>query len=177
MRHIGSNDHPALDATDDDLGALLAEFPEEQRELVRAELGRYGERDYHREVARVRRDVLRLARGDLEAVRRLMDAAVVDYRDVLYWAEYRDDDPWWLWNRLLSALVETGLVQADDRDRLDQGGGFLREPSLVALERLVGYLKEREAPLSHDVYEQLRAYGKRWKSRAIWRQLRRSPAK
>jgi hypothetical protein len=160
---------------DDDLAALLADFPEQRRELVRAELNRYGEREYHREVERVRRDVLRLAQGNVEEVRRLVDAAVVDYRDVLYWAEYRDRDPWWLWNRLLSALVESGLVQASDREGLDQGAGFLREPSLLALQRLVDYLKERDACLPHDVHEQLRAYGKRWKSRAVWRELRRSP--
>ena len=45
------------------------------------------------ESARVVWDILELSKGKLENVRRYLQAAQADYRDVLYWAEYYGTDP------------------------------------------------------------------------------------
>ncbi len=42
---------------------------------------------------RVRWDILELSKGSLVKVREYVEAARVDYRDVLYWAEYFQNDP------------------------------------------------------------------------------------
>jgi hypothetical protein len=55
---------------------------------ILAELTRYGREPHHQEVDRVRAAILRLAGSDLAKVRQMTDAACLDYRDVLLWAEY-----------------------------------------------------------------------------------------
>ncbi len=39
----------------------------------------------------VRFAILRLAKGDLEEVQRLTEAAKVDFRDIIYWASHSKD--------------------------------------------------------------------------------------
>lgn len=55
---------------------------------VVAVLDRYGTSDWQRERNRVQLAVLKLANGDLEALRQHTDIACSDYRDVLAAAEY-----------------------------------------------------------------------------------------
>lgn len=42
---------------------------------------------------RVYWDILELSKGSFEKVKHYVEAARVDYRDILYWAEYFDNDP------------------------------------------------------------------------------------
>jgi len=42
---------------------------------------------------RVRWDILELSRGKLEKIGEYLKAAQTDYRDILYWAEYYQNDP------------------------------------------------------------------------------------
>jgi len=42
---------------------------------------------------RVRWDILELSKGELKKVGEYVKAAQTDYRDVLYWAEYYENDP------------------------------------------------------------------------------------
>jgi hypothetical protein len=42
---------------------------------------------------RVRWDILELSKGKLEKIGEYLKAAQIDYRDVLYWAEYYQNDP------------------------------------------------------------------------------------
>ena len=42
---------------------------------------------------RVRWDILELSEGGIGKVRDYIKAAQIDYRDILYWAEYYKDDP------------------------------------------------------------------------------------
>ena len=42
---------------------------------------------------RVRWDILELSTGSVDRVRNYLKAAQTDYRDILYWAEYYEDDP------------------------------------------------------------------------------------
>ncbi len=66
-----------------------SEFPAEARPLVCSLLDEYS----GPESERVNLDVLQLAAGEVGAVRRYVAAARLDYRDVLYWAEYSQRDP------------------------------------------------------------------------------------
>lgn len=45
------------------------------------------------EPARVAWDILELSKGSVEKVRHYLKTAKTDYRDILYWAEYYDNDP------------------------------------------------------------------------------------
>ena len=45
------------------------------------------------EPARVIRDILVLSKGSLDRIKQYVEAAQIDYRDVLYWAEYQSTDP------------------------------------------------------------------------------------
>jgi hypothetical protein len=51
-------------------------------------LNEYGGETWHREAERVRLAALRIAGGDLEKLRRAIEVAKSDYRDVLMAAEY-----------------------------------------------------------------------------------------
>src|SRR4029077_2745361 len=68
---------------------IAKEFPESEQRSVSELLGRYS----GPEAGRVTWDILELSKGNLENVRRYVQAAQTDYRDVLYWAEYYDHDP------------------------------------------------------------------------------------
>ena len=50
-----------------------------------AALDRYGTESYHREIVRVQHAILDLAKGDPEHLEAMVQAAVIDYRDVLLW--------------------------------------------------------------------------------------------
>jgi hypothetical protein len=51
-------------------------------------LNRYGSREGDRERERVQLAILKLSEGDPEKLRSNIEAALIDYRDVLAWAEY-----------------------------------------------------------------------------------------
>ena len=68
---------------------LVKIFPDpilrRQCELI---LDRYGSEAYHHEPSRVRLAILKLAGCDLKAIQKNVGYALIDYRDVLAWAEY-----------------------------------------------------------------------------------------
>ena len=66
--------------------ALAAAFAPAQLEAARSTVAEYGTRAFDRECERVRLAAIQLAGGDLDKLRRMIDAAKVDYRDVLMWA-------------------------------------------------------------------------------------------
>lgn len=68
---------------------IAKDFPSSEQAAVAELLSTYG----GPESGRVRWDILELSKGDLEKVRRYLQAAQTDYRDILYWAEYYDSDP------------------------------------------------------------------------------------
>lgn len=51
-------------------------------------LNRYGGREGDRERERVQLAILKLSEGEPEKLRSNVEAALIDYRDVLAWAEY-----------------------------------------------------------------------------------------
>ncbi len=86
-------DHDAL------LPRILAKLFPEARERTQAEalLAAYGREEHHREIARVRVAVLKLAGADLERIALHTKVADQDYRDVLSGAEYPNHTGrWWV---------------------------------------------------------------------------------
>jgi hypothetical protein len=71
------------------LDRIAGEFPAADRPAITASLASYA----GPEADRVRWDILQLSKGRAADVRRYLEAAKVDYRDVLYWAEYYATDP------------------------------------------------------------------------------------
>jgi hypothetical protein len=68
---------------------LRADFSERELEAAEAVLARC---DTMPESVRVQFAVLELAKGDLAMLRHYVEQAAADYRDVLYWAFYLDND-------------------------------------------------------------------------------------
>src|SRR5579862_9863974 len=64
------------------------DFPLEEERAVFSALKKYGKKDWHREVPRVRLAILKLAYGSREKLREAIAMADQDYRDVLSYAEY-----------------------------------------------------------------------------------------
>ena len=62
------------------------------RESARSMLLEYPTEPWHGEVKRVRIGILRICQGNLERMRRLVDIAKKDYRDLLMLAEYLPAD-------------------------------------------------------------------------------------
>ena len=75
------NDRPATELV---RGKVLARFPAAAAAEALRVVESYGGPD----ADRVRLAALRLAGSDLEALRRRMESARADYRDLLAWAEY-----------------------------------------------------------------------------------------
>ena len=80
---------PIPEVTETDVIRIVhRDFPTKQFDAVMSILNEYGTEDWQRSVNRVRLAVLKLADGNLQALRREIDVARSDYRDVLAYAEY-----------------------------------------------------------------------------------------
>ena len=80
---------PIPDVTESDVVRVVQrDFPNKQFDDAISILNEYGTEEWHRSVNRVHIAALKLADGDLQALRREIDAAKRDYRDVLAYAEY-----------------------------------------------------------------------------------------
>lgn len=89
------------------------DFPKERFEAVMEMLGEYGKEGWHREGHRVRVAVLKMANGRLDALRRHLEAAKRDYRDVLVAAEYPEYWRATSGSRKLSKEEHQQVVEAD----------------------------------------------------------------
>jgi len=78
---------PQVTATDVER-IVRRDFPTESYNAVMAALHQYGAEKWQREKHRVRLAVLKLSKGDQEELRRQIEVAKSDYRDVLAYAEY-----------------------------------------------------------------------------------------
>jgi hypothetical protein len=61
-------------------------FPEQERPAVADLLAQYGDASYEREAERIHLLILKISRRDVDRIRRLVQAAKRDYRDVIAWA-------------------------------------------------------------------------------------------
>lgn len=92
------------------------DFPHASFVEVLAILDKYGAEDYHREKDRVQLAVLKLAGGSREKLRREIEEAKCDYRDVLSPAEY----PSYPWDaRKLPAGERKKIIAADWKQYMD----------------------------------------------------------
>jgi hypothetical protein len=73
-------------AADEIVARVRREYDEEWHADILAALDRYGPEPYHREIVRVQHAILDLAAGDPEQLEAMVQAAVIDYRDVLLWS-------------------------------------------------------------------------------------------
>ena len=91
MEYRGAMAHPeGFGVKADDVKARLrADFSEDEIEAAQAVLAQC---DPIPESLRVQFAVLVLAKGDLVMLRHYAEQAAADYRDVLYWAFYPDND-------------------------------------------------------------------------------------
>ncbi len=82
-------DQPVPRVNDKDVKRIMRrDFPAAQFEDVMAVLDEYGMENWQREAPRVKLAALKLAHGDLDALRREIEVAKRDYRDVVAYAEY-----------------------------------------------------------------------------------------
>ncbi|HEX7337613.1 MAG TPA: hypothetical protein VF252_10435 [Gemmatimonadales bacterium] len=109
------------------------------------------------EIERVQLAILRLAKGQLADVARHVAAAREDYRDVLYWASYYEDDPHRLLRELLTHLEESELVTRDDARsvlRATRGGLYAD-----AFEKLCEILLRKETRFTREIYQRVERLG------------------
>lgn len=68
--------------------AAAHRFPSEDRATILAVLDQYGIETHERERERVQMAILRLSEGSVDHLLSYTQHAKMDYRDVLWWAEY-----------------------------------------------------------------------------------------
>lgn len=73
------------------LAAVRQWLPDEDTATVLAVLDAYGTEPYERERERVQIAILKLSEGNVDKLLQCVTAAKLDYRDVLYWAEYSEE--------------------------------------------------------------------------------------
>ena len=82
-------DQPVPRVTDKEVRRIAyRDFPAAQFNAVMAVLDEYGMENWQREAHRVKLAALKLAHGDLDELRRKIEVAKRDYRDVVAYAEY-----------------------------------------------------------------------------------------
>ena len=89
------------------------DFAETEVDAALAILAEDGPQAWHREPARVRLAALKLANGSLEGLRRAVDRAKLDYRDVLAPAEYPKFTEFGLRARRLRSRVQQQIFSDD----------------------------------------------------------------
>ena len=89
------------------------DFADTEIDDALAILAEYGPQAWHREPARVRLAALKLANGSLEGLRRAVDRAKLDYRDVLAPAEYPKYTEFGLRARRLRSRVQQQIFSDD----------------------------------------------------------------
>jgi hypothetical protein len=121
-----------------------------RRELL-DEIARYGREPHHAEQERVHRAILKLGGGDLDRVRQMTDAACLDYRDVLLWAEYLREGR--LGERIVARDCALTVLSVDGRDEVrivvlveNMGSGDL-STSTIAVDGESGEVRVRSVTL------------------------------
>lgn len=110
------------------------------------------------EIERVQLAILQLSKGQLADIARHVAAAREDYRDVLYWAYYYEDDPHRLLRELLTNLEEADLLTRDDARsvlRATRGGLYAD-----AFEKLCEILLTKDSHLPRDLYDRIDRLGR-----------------
>ena len=105
---------PTPSVTDADVTRVIRrEFANADVAAAEAIVQEYGRESYERELARVRLAALKLAAGNLDALRRHIGDAKVDFRDVLLAAEYPQAGRMWGRINELSPEKRQAIYNAD----------------------------------------------------------------
>jgi hypothetical protein len=83
------NEQPTPQFSEEDIKRIVnRDFADSEREEALSILGQYGSEEWHREPVRVRVAALKLSNGSIELLRRQIEIANNDYRDIIAPAEY-----------------------------------------------------------------------------------------
>ena len=104
--------HPDVTAADVER-IVRRDYPAERFDEVFAILNEYGTEDWHPESDRVRMSVLKLAGGKFDQLRGHVEAAKMDFRDVLSEAEYPLATKKWFHIDKLSEAERQKIYDAD----------------------------------------------------------------
>jgi hypothetical protein len=105
---------PTPSVTEADVERIVRrDFPPEQFQTVMSILDEYGHEKWMREKPRVQLAVLKLASGNLQTLRREMETAKCDYRDVLSPAEYPLYSKKWSRMKSLSEEEKQQIIDSD----------------------------------------------------------------
>ncbi len=105
---------PHANVTSADIERLVRrDFTAECVDEVFAMLNEYGGEDWHSEPDRVRAATLKLAKGEIKELRRHIQAAKMDYRDVLSEAEYPGYTKHWFHIDKLAPDEKQRIIDAD----------------------------------------------------------------
>ncbi len=82
-------EQPVFKPNENDIDRIIKrDYPKEQSEFIKTILNQYQPEKSESKGIRVKMDSLKLAAGDVEKLRRLIEIAKIDYRDVIGPAEY-----------------------------------------------------------------------------------------
>jgi hypothetical protein len=125
------------------------------------------------ETERVQLAILYLAKGHKADVAGHVSAARRDYRDVLYWAHYYDDDPHRLLRELLTHLEETRVLTRDEVQAvLRATRGTLYAD---AFEKLCEIMVRKGTRLTGEAYQQVDRLGRTVKQpEQLWAPLEKN---
>jgi len=105
---------PIPQITERDIKRLITrEFPNENYDEVYSILCVYGKESYEKESLRVYADSIKLSEGKLELLKKYIDAAKCDYRDIMSWAEYPTYSKSWSDMKDLSANEQNQIMDSD----------------------------------------------------------------
>ncbi len=75
-----------MEIADSTVAVVRDTFAEEQVPVILALLREYGTEEFHHEPDRVHRAIVKLGQGRVDHIRRYLNVAKADYRDVLYYS-------------------------------------------------------------------------------------------
>lgn len=105
---------PVPDVTVEDVARIVhRDFPEDQFETVMAMIDEYGIQPWQLGKSRVQLAILKLAQGDIAALKRAIETAKQDSRDVMGPAEYPEYMQVWSQLRQLSGKEQARVIKSD----------------------------------------------------------------
>ena len=133
---------------------VTRDFDPAERDEVERLLAQYD----NSETERVQLAILYLAKGNKADVAGHVSAARRDFRDVLYWAHYYEDDPHRLLRELLTHLEETRVLTRDEVQAvLRATRGTLYAD---AFEKLCEIMVRKGTRLTQETYQQVDRLGR-----------------
>lgn len=151
-----------MEIPDEVLHTIRREYKEPDQRIVEVMLKEIDCSDLsEKEAVKVMAAVLDLAKGNSIKVADYVKAANQDYRDVIYWAYYYEDDPFRLLRELLEDLMASGVFSDDEvlQSKRASAGSDYRAEMLKICE----ILKRNEKGITIQQFEMIKRIAKRLK--------------